>query len=109
MDDAAIVELYWARDEDAIVQTQQKYGPYCRTIARNILGSPEDSQKKQETNHLDNKTKRRKHTNITSHSNMNIAFPSKENLQKLLPWSESIPESCRTNRQIGRASCRERV
>lgn len=25
-------------------------------------------------------------------------FPSKENLQKLLPWSESIPESCRTNR-----------
>ena len=25
-------------------------------------------------------------------------FPSKENLQKLLPWSESIPESCCTNR-----------
>ena len=25
-------------------------------------------------------------------------FPSKEDLQKLLPWSESIPESCRTNR-----------
>ena len=26
------------------------------------------------------------------------SFPSKEDLQKLLPWSESIPESCRTNR-----------
>ena len=25
-------------------------------------------------------------------------FPSKEDLQQLLPWSESIPESCRTNR-----------
>ena len=44
MDDAAIVELYWARNEDAIVQTQQKYGPYCRAIARNILGSPEDAE-----------------------------------------------------------------
>ena len=44
MDDAAIIELYWARDEDAIVQTQQKYGPYCRTIAKNILGVPEDAE-----------------------------------------------------------------
>lgn len=44
MDDAAIVELYWARNEDAIVQTQQKYGPYCRAIARNILSSPEDAE-----------------------------------------------------------------
>ena len=35
MDDAAIIELYWARDEDAIVQTQRKYGGYCRAIARN--------------------------------------------------------------------------
>ena len=25
-------------------------------------------------------------------------FPSKEDLQQLLPWSESIPESCRTTR-----------
>ena len=25
-------------------------------------------------------------------------FPPKEDLQQLLPWSESIPESCRTNR-----------
>lgn len=44
MDDAAIIELYWARDEDAIVQTERKYGGYCRTIARNILGSPEDAE-----------------------------------------------------------------
>lgn len=44
MDDAAIIALYWARDEDAIVQTQRKYGPYCRTIAQNILGSPEDAE-----------------------------------------------------------------
>ena len=44
MDDAAIVALYWARDEDAIVQTQRKYGPYCQTIAKNILGSPQDAE-----------------------------------------------------------------
>ena len=44
MDDDAIVALYWARDEDAIAQTERKYGPYCRTIAKNILGSDEDAE-----------------------------------------------------------------
>lgn len=44
MEDAAIIALYWSRDESAIAETQQKYGPYCRTIARNILSSREDAE-----------------------------------------------------------------
>ena len=44
MEDADIVALYWDRDESAITETDLKYGPYCRTIARNILSSPEDAE-----------------------------------------------------------------
>ena len=29
MEDEAIIALYWQRSEEAIVQTQKKYGPYC--------------------------------------------------------------------------------
>ena len=43
MQDADIVELYWARNEDAIQQTQVKYGAYLTKVAHNILGDPEDS------------------------------------------------------------------
>ena len=35
MTDADIVTLYWARDEQAIAQTAQKFGAYCRKIAMN--------------------------------------------------------------------------
>ena len=41
--DEQIIELYWARSEDAISCTEQKYGSYCRTIAWNILYSEEDT------------------------------------------------------------------
>ena len=44
MDDGAIIALYWSRDEGAIAETQRKYGAYCRAIAVNILGSPEDAE-----------------------------------------------------------------
>lgn len=44
MDDAAIVALYWSRDENAIAQTEHKYGAYCRAIAGRILSSPEDAE-----------------------------------------------------------------
>ena len=43
MDDSGIIDLYFARSEDAIVQTDAKYGAYCRAIAMNILKSREDS------------------------------------------------------------------
>lgn len=37
MQDVEIIELYFARNEDAIVETKEKYGPYCIKIAYNIL------------------------------------------------------------------------
>ena len=44
MDDAKIVQLYWDRDEQAIPVTAGKYGNYCTSIAKNILGSMEDAE-----------------------------------------------------------------
>ena len=39
MDDARIVDLYWARSENAIAETSSKYGKYCYAIAYNILSN----------------------------------------------------------------------
>ncbi len=44
MEDNAIVELYFARSEQAIRETEQKYGAYLNTIAANILHLPEDAE-----------------------------------------------------------------
>lgn len=44
MEDREIVELYWARNQRAIPETAKKYGSYCTTIAKNILGSNEDAE-----------------------------------------------------------------
>jgi RNA polymerase sigma-70 factor (ECF subfamily) len=44
MIDEKIVDLYWARSEDAITETQNKYGNLCHSIAYSILKSIEDSQ-----------------------------------------------------------------
>lgn len=44
MEDQAIVQMYWDRDEKAISVTEEKYGAYCLTIARNILGNNEDAE-----------------------------------------------------------------
>lgn len=44
MDDAGIIALYFARDERAIEETAAKYGRLCFGIAKNILGSGEDSE-----------------------------------------------------------------
>lgn len=44
MKDAEIVALYWDRKEDAIAQTQRKYGAYLSKIAYHILSDLEDSK-----------------------------------------------------------------
>ena len=44
MEDNKIIELYWNRNEKAIIETQKKYGNYCNTIAYNILQNKEDSK-----------------------------------------------------------------
>ncbi len=42
--DREIVEMYWQRNEDAIPETEKKYGSYLLKIAANILSDAEDSR-----------------------------------------------------------------
>ncbi len=42
MEDAWIVAMYWERNEEAIRQTDIRYGPYCRTVAGRILNDSGD-------------------------------------------------------------------
>lgn len=44
MEDTRIVQLYWDRDQKAISETATKYGNYCTSIAKNILGNNEDAE-----------------------------------------------------------------
>ena len=44
MDDNAIIDLYWDRSEEAITQTDLKYGRYCYSIAYNILTNRQDAE-----------------------------------------------------------------
>lgn len=42
MYDEQIVQLFFDRSEQALLETQKKYGPYARRIVQNILPSAED-------------------------------------------------------------------
>ena len=44
MEDREIVDLYWQRSDQAISETDKKYGRYCHTIAYNICGAREDAE-----------------------------------------------------------------
>lgn len=44
MEDASIVQLYWDRNQQALTETATKYGKYCTSIARNILGNHQDAE-----------------------------------------------------------------
>ena len=44
MDDRKIIELFFARDERALSESQEKYGRYCESISKNILSSDEDAE-----------------------------------------------------------------
>ncbi len=46
MDDKNILKLYWSRSEQAIAETDRKYGHYCYQIAFNILGSREEAEER---------------------------------------------------------------
>ena len=43
MDDRKIIELFFARDEKGLRESETAYGRYCRAIAKNILASDEDA------------------------------------------------------------------
>lgn len=44
MEDEKIIDLYWARQEAAILETDKKYGNYCRSISLHILKNQEDCE-----------------------------------------------------------------
>ena len=44
MDDKEIIGLYFARSEEALTETEKKYGPYCHAIAYHILENHDDSK-----------------------------------------------------------------
>ena len=44
VDDKNIIDLYFARDEQAIAETQTKYGRLLLSVAMNILHSSPDSE-----------------------------------------------------------------
>ena len=44
MEDAAIIDLYWARSQQAIAESELKYGAYCHAIALRILNRAEDAE-----------------------------------------------------------------
>ena len=44
MEDRDIIDLYFARSESAVKETESKYGKYCFAIALRVLQSEEDSK-----------------------------------------------------------------
>lgn len=44
MEDQKIIELFFARDEQALRECQRSYGGYCFAVARAILGSDGDAE-----------------------------------------------------------------
>ena len=53
MEDEQIIRLYWDRLEIAISETDAKYGPYCSSIAYNILQDKEDTEECVSDTYLD--------------------------------------------------------
>ncbi len=44
MDDEKIIEMFFDRNEQAVGETEKKYGRYCHSISYRILNSNEDSE-----------------------------------------------------------------
>lgn len=44
MNDVQIINLYFARDENVIAETKNKYENMCYSVAHNILYNREDSE-----------------------------------------------------------------
>jgi len=44
MEDEKIIELYFSRNEQAVTETDKKYGAYCFTLASSILNNREDAE-----------------------------------------------------------------
>lgn len=44
MEDSKILDLYFARDQQAVAETDRKYGAYCFTLANSILNNEQDAE-----------------------------------------------------------------
>lgn len=44
MEDERIIALYWARDPQAVEETEQKYGNWCRSLSYGILRNRQDAE-----------------------------------------------------------------
>lgn len=44
MNDEMIIELFWNRSENAISETDKKYGAYCYRVSFNVLSNKEDAE-----------------------------------------------------------------
>ena len=44
MNHSDIIQLYWDRNDRAISETSDKYGRYCKAIAKNILENEQDAE-----------------------------------------------------------------
>lgn len=44
MEDTKILDLYFARDQQAIAETDRKYGGYCFSLANSILKNQQDAE-----------------------------------------------------------------
>ena len=44
MEDREIIDLYWARSEEAIARSAEKYGAYCRAVALQIVFAEQDAE-----------------------------------------------------------------
>ena len=44
MEDSKIIELYWERSEQAIMESTKKYGKHCNSIAYRILNNRQDAE-----------------------------------------------------------------
>lgn len=53
MEDNKIVELYLQRSEQAVTETQSKYGNYCYSIAYQILANNEDAEESVNDTYID--------------------------------------------------------
>lgn len=53
MDDRKIVDLYWARNEDAIVESDKKYGRMLNSLSYSLLASREDAEECVNDTYLD--------------------------------------------------------
>ena len=53
MNDSGIVDLYLARDEQAIAETRRRYGLYLRTISMNIVQDRRDAEECESSAYLE--------------------------------------------------------